>query len=96
MRLRRDPLNDGRPMVHQCLRRVLDAKSTHEPVVDKAIERARQGEVITQARAKALLEDCRLSLALLIAIAPVAYAIDHKNLDEGRPLRTDQSTQERT
>jgi hypothetical protein len=37
-----------------------------------------------------------LSLALLIAIAPVAYAIDHKNLDEGRPLRTDQSTQERT
>jgi hypothetical protein len=29
------------------------------------------------------------SLALLMAIAPAAYAIDHKNLDEGRPLRLD-------
>ena len=27
------------------------------------------------------------SLALFMAVAPVAYAIDHKNLDEGRPLR---------
>jgi hypothetical protein len=29
------------------------------------------------------------SLALLMAVAPAAYAIDHKNLDEGRPLRLD-------
>jgi hypothetical protein len=27
------------------------------------------------------------SLALLMAIAPAAYAIDHKNLAEGSPLR---------
>ena len=29
------------------------------------------------------------SLALLMVTAPAAYAIDHKNLDEGRPLRLD-------
>jgi hypothetical protein len=30
-----------------------------------------------------------VSLALLMAVTPVANAIDHKNLDEGRPLRLD-------
>jgi hypothetical protein len=30
-----------------------------------------------------------VNLALLMAMAPAVYAIDHKNLDEGRPLRLD-------
>jgi hypothetical protein len=30
-----------------------------------------------------------LNLALLMVMAPAVYAIDHKNLDEGRPLRLD-------